>query len=88
MVYNRKVNKVEVHVASPANMEDVQDAILRKMDIWKSAACPDWARDVIARVEIMELPSHRLKRGLSDSKPGPENHIHSVDWEMDWLQKT
>ena len=87
MVYNREVELVEFHVAPSANKENVQDAILRKMEIWRASVCPEWGRDVITPVEVKDLPHSRLKRSIPEQQIGPGTHVHSVNWQLDWLSK-
>jgi hypothetical protein len=88
MVYNREVELVEFHVAPTANKDNVEDAILRKMELWKASVCPEWGRDVIAPVEVKDLPQSRLKRSILEHQIDPQLYVPNINWELDWLSKT
>lgn len=88
MVYNRRVDDVEFHIAHKVKKDNVLGTIQKKIETWATSACPSRSRLAVAPFNGTTISSHRTKRSLERSKERNDEKFRMRNWELEWLFNT
>ncbi|XP_013386059.1 uncharacterized protein LOC106155672 [Lingula anatina] len=87
LVHNSKVTNVTFHVTPDANKDYINEGIQRKIENWAGSACPTRSRVAISPFTVDDLPHHRVRRSLENSKARNDMKRDLHHWELNWLMR-
>ncbi|XP_013422213.1 uncharacterized protein LOC106182108 [Lingula anatina] len=87
LVHNSKVANVTFHVTPDAHKDYINEGLQRKIETWAGLACPTRSRVAISPFTVEELPHHRVRRSLENSKARNDMKRDLHHWELNWLMR-